>query len=676
MAIVNMKKISIVCLRSDEKKLLDLLMKQGVTQVADIDEEGLVQRFDHVLIKNDRFRQLSDLDTRMKTVRSAIDILARYVDAKKVMFAPRRSVKKTTYREILAQKDEVLAFAENVIDMVSRQNELKAEKNRIQGEIHSLEHWKSFTLPLDKRQTASCHMRIGILPDNINMEIFQAELEDKVPLSALDVIGKDKDAVYICVFCHNSQQEQLGTFLNGAQFSAISLEEHGIAADAIKTLRGAVQNIDKKQEQLSEKLKEAAENKLHLELLYDYMLESHDKLEAAGKLAGTKSTIFMRGWVPAEAADAVSHMLTENFLCEVEIEDPQEEEAYPILLRNPKVIQPFETVTEMYSLPAPYSLDPNKIMAPFFFLFFGMMVSDAGYGLILTLATAFIVYKFKPEGQAGKLMRLLCLGGISTFIWGIIFGGYFGDTIPVIVKMVTGYTIQIPSLLNPSADPISVLILSLALGLIHLFVAMGAKAYLLIKRGHVWDAVFDIGFWYLVLGGIALFCVGMAFPQTVIGQIGVYVTVAGAIGLILTQGRAKKNIFAKLISGVGSLYDIVSYMSDILSYSRLLALGLSTGVVASVVNTMGSMGGNTIGGWIMFVLVFIVGHVFNLAINTLGAYVHSSRLQYVEFFGKFYESGGKAFKPLKENRKYTQLIDDEESYSKHNLKEEGINGMV
>ena len=240
-------------------------------------------------------------------------------------------------------------------------------------------------------------------------------------------------------------------------------------------------------------------------------------------------------------------------------------------------------------------------------------------------------------------------------LWGVIFGGYFGDTIPVLYKMATGKEIVIPSLMNPSADPISVLILSLILGLFHLFAGMGAKAYLLIKRGHIWDAVFDVGFWYLVLGGLGILCLGFVLPGTPVMQIGMWIAIAGAAGLVLTQGRAKKNIFAKLIGGIGSLYDIVSYMSDILSYSRLLALGLSTGVVGSVINTMGSMGGNSIGGWILFFVVFVIGHVFNIAINTLGAYVHSSRLQYVEFFGKFYESGGKAFRPLIRPRKYVEV---------------------
>lgn len=657
MAIVNMKKLSVIALHRDEKAMVDTLMDLGVTQVEDVTEEEIAGEYGGLLSKHSDSALLSEYDARRKTVKEAIDILAAHVDAKKVLFAPRRSVSKKLFEEIASDPEKELAYAQAVVGKVRRQGELKNEKNRVQSEIESLQKWTGLGFSLDYTGTKHTGVLLGALPALADVDALQAKLDEEAVLAAVHVVNSDKDAQYIAVLFHRTSEDALQSVLAQYGFSMVTLDGDGTVEQMIHTLQETVLAVSVEQEKTVADLKEMANEKVRMEALYDFLSECAEKEMALAKLGRTSQTALLKGWVPAEAAETVTKILEEKFVCETELASPTEEEAYPILLRNPKVIQPFESVTEMYSLPAPHSMDPNKLMAPFFWLFFGMMLSDAGYGLLLTLATGFIIWKYKPQGQSGKLMKLLCYGGVATILWGVIFGGYFGDTIQVVYKMATGQELVIPSLMNPSADPISVLVLSLVLGLIHLFAGMGAKAYLLIRRGQVWDAIFDIGFWYLVLGGIAVLCLGLVMPGTPVMQVGMWIAIAGAVGLILTQGRAKKNIFAKAIGGIGSLYDIVGYMSDILSYSRLLALGLSTGVVASVVNMMGSMGGNTIVGWIMFVLVFIIGHLFNIAINTLGAYVHSSRLQYVEFFGKFYESGGKAFRPLVRPRKYVDVVD-------------------
>jgi len=290
-------------------------------------------------------------------------------------------------------------------------------------------------------------------------------------------------------------------------------------------------------------------------------------------------------------------------------------------------------------------------MAPFYCFFFGMMVSDAAYGIVMALVTGIIIKKYKLEGTIGKMMKLLFFCGISTVVWGSMFGGWFGDILP----LVSGGKLNIsPIWFNPLDDPMKLLIWSMIFGGVHLFVGMGIKAYMLIKEGKTKDAIFDIGSWYILLIGVALLLVG-----GVPAQIGKYMAIVGAVMLILTQGRSNKNIIKRLLSGVLSLYNVTGYLSDLLSYSRLLALGLGTGVIASVVNTLGTMFGLNVFGIIVLVIVFIIGHTFNLAINALGAYVHSSRLQYVEFFGKFYEGGGKRYEPFRKNTKYITLNDKE-----------------
>lgn len=654
MAIVKMHKIEIVTLKSDRDCMLNLLMQQGVTQVEDIAPEQIEEEFGGLLKKEWDADALAQIDMARKTVKDAIDVLARYVDVKKVLFAPRRTVSKAAFEQAALDADKHRKFAEQVLAAARHLDEIKAEKNRLLSESAALERWKGFPFPANFLGTKTTALVAGALPAQAELADVEAQLAERAPASVLGEVAIDKDRHYVYVLYHKSETDAVSQVLHAFDFAAVSLAGGDTPAESIKRLDEAASGCDDATEATRQDLRKMAEKKEILEMLYDALGEERDKLEARFRLAETEKTVLLRGWVPAEAADTVSKSLEERFACVVNTAPPAEDEDYPIELRNAAVIQPFESVTEMYSLPAPHSMDPTAIMAPFFFLFFGMMVSDAGYGLLLSLVTGFVLWRYKPQGQAKKLFGLIFWGGIATIFWGIVFGSYFGDTYTVI----TGN--PIPRLLDPSGDPISVLILSFILGLIHLFVGMGAKAYLLIKRGQVWDAVFDIGFWYLVLGGVGVLAAGLVFGDLVM-QMGMWTAIAGVVGLVLTQGRHKKNIFMRLVSGIGSLYDITGYMSDILSYSRLLALGLSTGVVASVVNLMGSMGGlRSVGSWLLFAVVFLIGHVFNIVINTLGAYVHSSRLQYVEFFGKFYESGGRPFHPLRKRHKYVELSEQEE----------------
>ncbi len=310
-------------------------------------------------------------------------------------------------------------------------------------------------------------------------------------------------------------------------------------------------------------------------------------------------------------------------------------------------------------MPSSSNIDPTALMAPFYAIFFGLMLADVGYGLIMAVLCFLLLKKFSLEGTMQKMMKLFFYCGLSTAFWGVMFGSWFGDAIPAAAKLIfnSDFTIS-PVWINPMEQPMTLLVFSFIFGVIHLFTGMAIQAYMLVRDGDTKAAVFDIGFWYGFIIGIALWLFGNTIIPGSAG-IGKWMTIIFAIGLILTQGRSKDNIVGKLISGVLSLYNITSYLSDILSYSRLLALGLATGVVSSVVSILGSMGGRNIFGILLFIVVLLIGHVFNFAINALGAFVHAARLQYVEFFGKFYEGGGESFNPLAKKTKYNKIIKEE-----------------
>lgn len=376
------------------------------------------------------------------------------------------------------------------------------------------------------------------------------------------------------------------------------------------------------------------------------------------------------GYIPACEAGPVEKSLTEKYNCMVDIEDIEEGEEAPVILKNNPFSTNMEGIVESYGLPHAGEIDPTTIMSFFYVFFFGMMLSDAAYGAVVAIVCAILVKKYPRMSQSmAKSLKLFFYCGVSTLVWGVLFGGYFGNIVDIVSEKFFGHTVTVPALwFVPLNDPMKLLVYSLLFGTIHLFVGLGIKGYLCLKDGKVVDFICDVVLWFVMLIGLIL----MLLPSDIFASIAQTTIVfpaalntaakvmaaGGAIGIMLMSGRANKNPALRLALGAYDLYNVTGWLSDALSYSRLLALGLATGVIASVINQMGAMLPNNVIGVILFIVIFIVGHVLNLAINLLGAYVHTNRLQFVEFFGKFYEGGGKAFEPFKENTKYVDVKEE------------------
>ena len=330
--------------------------------------------------------------------------------------------------------------------------------------------------------------------------------------------------------------------------------------------------------------------------------------------------------------------------CAYELSDPTPEDTVPIKLKSNPLTSPLNMVTEMYSLPSYDGIDPNPLIMPFFTVFFGIMYNDAGYGLVLIAFSLFIRAKVKLRGALKYMMSLMTLCGITSVVVGLLTGSFFGDAIPTIAG-IYGREITLPYVFSPLEDPLLVLIGALIIGGIQIITGMIISAYMKIRDGHPLDALMDEGSWWLLFAGIAVLATGGTY----------WVAIAGVVALVLTQGRSKPKLIGKLISGLASLYDITGYFGDILSYSRLMALMLAGGVIATVVNMLGSLPGSIV----FYLIIFLVGHLFNMGINIIGTYVHASRLQYLEYFGKFYREGGKPFRPLTLKTKYVDIIKEE-----------------
>lgn len=652
MAIVKMDKLTLIGLEADKERILESLMKMGVVEVIDSSEKISSDEWKDLVVCDGEFEEVSEFDEKVSRIKSAIDYLAKYDKRKKGMFSFKRDISVSEYSLILQNLDKLWSVADQLHELDIKLSALKSDKNKFSNLIISLKPWEKLSIPLNVTSTGTTTITIGTVPETFDTEMLKNKMDEEVPESYIEVVNKDRDQSYILVIYYNSREEDVLKILKEYGFSKTSFKElEGTAALNISNASKEIEKIEKTITETEEKIASFVNFKDELEVLYDHLVTERDRKSIRSNLLKTNNTFMLEGWVPEELGERVKNRLLELAECVVDIKKPDKDEEFPILLRNNALVQPFEIVTEMYSLPSSKGIDPNVFMAPFFFAFFGLMVSDAGYGLAMSVITGILLLKYRFEGTISKLLRLIFLGGISTVIWGALFGGWFGN----ILDILTGKEGFVkPIWFNPLDDPMKLLLWSMIFGAIHLFTGMGVKMYMLIRDGKVWDAIFDIGSWYILLIGLPLLALGGVFTT-----IGKYMAIAGAVALVLTQGRSEKSILKKLMSGVLSLYNVTAYLSDVLSYSRLLALGLATGVIAMVINTVGTLFGFSILSIIVLIIVFIVGHTFNMAINVLGAYVHASRLQYVEFFSKFYESGGKKFSPFKRNSKYINIKDKE-----------------
>ena len=531
-------------------------------------------------------------------------------------------------------------------------------------------------VPLNFAGTKNTKFICGTLPDSLTKNkieeiVDNALLNQEVALdipyevqvvSAIDVL------TYFTLICLRKDADKMTDVLRSCGFVPPIVDGDKLPSDIEKDLLQKMEDANKSIEESKQIISSKIENIDDLRFLLDYEILRLDRFAVVPKLVNASKVFVLKGYVPMKYMNNLTNILTSKFPMDIQIQNVDENDTdAPVLLRNNGYSSPLETVIESYSLPSTEDVDPTIAVSLFYYFMFGLMLSDAGYGFIIFMASLLGLVMFKDNLEPGlkKTLKMYLFCGISTIFWGVMFGSYFGDIVDVVSQKFFGTTVSIqPMWFFPVKEPMRLLTFSLIVGIIHLFAGMFLKGVTLAKKGDYKGVFAEVVLWYgLLIGCIILlmstemlrnvFKYDFLLPSTLIA-FGKYLALLSAIGIILTNGTAE-NFGVKIAQGLYALYGISGYLSDVLSYSRLLALGLATGVIASVINMMAGMlvdsSGKILGG-ILFAIVIIGGHIFNLGINALGAYVHTNRLQYVEFFGKFYEGGGEKFNPLKMNTKY------------------------
>ena len=648
MTIITMSKLRAIAPLSALRPLLQDLSQSGCVEI-DSSAEHLVEEEWSGLLE--RYADPSDADRDLGLLASARDLLDKYAPVKAGFLAPRRQVSESQFQDDTntAQANDAAA----AINELGRQiAACISDEGRLSAKKASLLPWQGLDVPLDIRPGKSYRIAFGVSPAAGTPATELVDEAASKELAELRHIGSDREQHYFMLITHADVYDEMMDDLKAKGFSQISFKDvEGAAADNILDLETRLAEAETQKLELIEKIKALAENKAAIEQAIDRQTIESKRDQILSGLAATKKTSFLEGWIPKAAEADVAHIM-ESYGCAYGFEAPDEGEEAPILLQNNRYVEPFTMVTELYSLPTYSSgLDPNPFMAPFYFVFFGLMMADIGYGLVITFGAMFALKKARPPegGIMRRLMQLMVYCGISTAVWGLLFGSFFGDAVSAFSGKILGMEVALkPLLFDPLADPMTLFILSLVFGYVQIMLGLGLNAYKLMKHGKTMDAVYDVIFWMVILLGVPACLLNITIGLVLMG--------IGALGVLLFAGRDKKNIFSRIVGGLGALYGATGYLSDILSYSRLLALGLASAVIAQVMNTMGTLGGRSVVGFILFVVVFVIGHVFNIAINILGTFVHTSRLQFIEFFSKFFDAGGRAFNPLYYKTKYVEII--------------------
>ena len=646
MAIVKMKKFTLFAFEAERKRLLEELQRFGYVNFSKSDP---IEQFDYLkdvevsTVGNNYVEE----STRIKWM---IDYVGRFVEKEKGLSALKKGPVVYTFNELEKEANSYDYIPDfNELSEISKKIDSNNQKiTAIDNSIKEISPWKSIKEPIeDLNSFRKLKFIMGYLPTK-SLEKFKTSIVDlkSTYFEEVDIVGRNS---YCIIFTNQLEKEAVYENLRLNGFSEVNLEIKGVVSEEIQRLEDEKKILEEENSKLTDEIKKFTVNLQKMQSVYEYYQNLSLRNTVVSNFKATDKLDIIQGYIPADKENNFKELLEKLSASKVylEIEDAKKDDPdVPIILKNNKIASLFESVTNMYALPKYDEVDPTFILSIFYWIFFGMMVADFAYGLILFIGSGIALKTLKFNDSTKKFLKFFFALSFSTMIWGLIYGSAFGDLITLPTQI-----------LDSSKDFMTVLMLSLAFGGVHLAFGLGMKAYVLIKNGKPMDAVYDVFLWYLTLTTVILVIVGKVITlPSIVNTIAFYGMIVGMLGIIAFGARDSKSIAGRIAGGLYSLYGITSYIGDFVSYLRLMALGLAGGFIAVAINIIVKMlvGGGIVG--IVFgVIVFVFAQLFNIFLSFLSAYVHTSRLMYVEFFSKFYEGGGKAFKKFRSENKYIEV---------------------
>lgn len=657
-----MKRIEVIGHLDRKDDVLRLLQQLGVVEIEDITQilEQRQQGGDdafadlrELLNRDGDPDRLAAVEGRISEVRSTIDFIERFYPRKKAFIEQfAGSQIPVSHQEL----DAILSDAGAVDRIVALSGQLEREYLALTNResdllqiIGQMEPWEQLDVPVEllasTRRTA---VFAGVVESKGTEEISAALAEASDGCVVVDQISRDDHSTRLIVAVHREYEESVSSVLRAHGYSSQSFPfEQGRVIDFLSKAKEELRRVRTSISDVILSVKKLADERTRLLAVLDAYEVERDRMQVTERLARTQNTFGLLGWAKDSDSEGVEKALVQlDDALIVSVSDPDPADEPPVALVNNRLVRPFEVVLDLYSLPQPHEIDPTALVGFFFALLFALASADIGYGIALAVICLLLLRKVRMSDLGRKTFELVFIAGVATAVIGVATGSVFGASL--------GF-----SLLSPVDEPIVFLLLSFAVGIIHIYAGMIVKLYEEARSGNLIGGILDQGLWLLLLTSSVVLVAQFLGSSPVPGvQYAKYGAIIGAAGIVLTHGRHQKNPLMKLGSGLASLYGISGYLGDVLSYIRLLGLGMASGVIASVINLVaGIFWSLPVIGPVITIAILLGGHVFNLFIGVIGAFVHVSRLQYVEFFGKFFEGGGRVFAPFKAISRYVYVDD-------------------
>lgn len=631
MAIVKMDKFSLLSFYNKRSSLLNILQNFNYVHFNDLkleENESYLKEVENSAV-------LKSLEERQDKLKYAVETVRKYSKEERPDELKRLDIE-NVYRD--SENFDFDLIYDKLLKLVKEREDLVDKKQANDSKIEDLSPWKDINLDINDLYNSP---RVFVETGSISSQFYDSlrkELVEKHLEKSLVYKLSEKDKVsYIVGIASLDEEEEFKETLREFGFTRVKVRANGPIGEELEQLKTNSKKYKNDITKLEDEIGDFIKYMDDFDLYESFLENERKKEESAEYFLKTESMDLIEGFVPADMVETFKKDLTsvlgDEFILDIRKADHDDPDV-PIILENNAIVEPYESVVETYALPRYNEFDPSLLVAIFYTIFTGFMIGDLGYGAIGVIVTLAML-KLKDMPKSTEKMIKLFLGiSLSACCFGILFGSVFGGIIDVPFGWI-----------DTQKDINTLIVISLVIGGVSLFTALGMKAYMYIRDGKVLDAIYDVVFWYMALAGpIAYAIIG--------NKICLYVMAVGMVGIVLFAGRDAKSIGGRIGSGVYELYGISSWVGDFVSFLRLMALVLSGGFVAYAVNVIVKMlFGAGIGGIIGGILVFVVFQLFNMFLSYLSAYVHSLRLIYVEMFGKFYEGGGVKFREMLEDTK-------------------------
>lgn len=645
MAIVKMNKFTLLAFESKKDALLEKLQGFSEVEFINLQNEDYLEDNKELkeLFKDNVDSEFAKCEEELSKARFALDFLRTYVPQKSGLKAMREGKRTLTLNELKESvnnsnwQDLYEKLKEKEVHLANLEN----EKTKLEGLIESLKPLEGLDVSFEDLKSIKTPYFLGSVSKQ-----YENELMTSLSDYYVETISTNNDDIFLLVLAYKDDKDQVEEILRGFGFSGFKTEQKDTPIRIIHESMDRIEKIESEKFFIREELSILEEEAKTLELAFEYYSNVYQRKTIKTHFLKTDKVSLIQGWIAISDNEdfkkIIKDTLGEDYYLAFEDVKSEEIDDVPIRLQNNDLNKSFENITEMYSMPRYDEIDPTPLLTPFFLIFFGMMVADIGYGLLVLIGSIVALKAFKLDKGQRQFAKFFFYLSFPTILFGFVYGAFFGDLLPL------------PALIDTNKDVTTILIMSVAFGVIQIFFGLGVKAYVLIRNGRPFDAFCDVGSWIITLVSIGVFGFGSFAGNSIVKTIGMWCMIIGMVLIVLTQGRHMKSVGGKLGEGLYSLYGITGYIGDLVSYTRLMALGLAGGSIAGALNLIIGMFPG-VAFFIFGPVIFILGQLFNLGLSLLGAYVHTCRLEYVEYFSKFYEGGGKPFKPFKTLDKYIDI---------------------